>query len=239
MDHAQIGALLRAIRIKRGWRQEDLARQAGMSRSLVSQIERGHLSRTTLASLGSLARALDATLDVRIRWRGADSDRILNAGHAQLHEDIARLLDSLDGWKHLPEVSFAIYAERGVIDILAFHAQTQSILVIELKTELANIEELLAVMSRRRRLAPRIAADLGWQPGTVSSWVVVAESDANRRRARRFSATLRAAFPSDGHKMRTWLRHPAARLDTLSFWANGTGSGVTGRAAARKRVRCH
>jgi transcriptional regulator with XRE-family HTH domain len=237
MDQVKLGALLRAIRMKRGWRQEDLALETGVSRSLVSQIERGRFGGTTLKTLRTVAGALEVTVDIVARWRGADGDRILNAGHAQLHERIARLLDSLEGWVHSPEVAFAIYSERGVIDILAFHQPTRSVLVIELKTEIASLEDLLTVMSRRARLAPKIAAERGWQPATVSSLVVIAEGDSNRRQARRYASTLRAAFPSDGHDIRTWLRRPARRINALSFWANATGSGVTDRAAARKRVR--
>jgi hypothetical protein len=52
------------------------------------------------------------------------SDR---AGHAAIHEAIARALDDLPEWAHAPEVAFSIYGERGVIDILAFHARSQSI----------------------------------------------------------------------------------------------------------------
>lgn len=38
----------------------------------------------------------------------------------------------------MPEVSFSIYGQRGVIDILAWHAATRSLLVIELKTEMCT-----------------------------------------------------------------------------------------------------
>lgn len=237
MDEVKVGALFRALRIRRGWRQEDLAARVGVSRAAISRIERGHFGRTSLNSLRGVARALDATIDLVVRWQGADADRVLNAGHARLHEDIARLLDSIAGWEHAPEVSFSIYGERGVIDILAFHAPSRCLLVIELKTELASLEDLLTVMSRRRRLAAQIAAQRDWQAGSVSTWVVVRESEANQRRIRRFPATLRAAFPANGHSIRSWLRHPAGAIDALSLWANAPNLSVNERAATQKRVR--
>jgi transcriptional regulator with XRE-family HTH domain len=237
MDEVRVGALFRALRIRRGWRQEDLAERAGVSRSAISRIERGHFGRTSLNTLRAVARALDATIDLVVRWQGADADRVLNAGHARLHEDIARLLDSITGWEHAPEVSFSIYGERGVIDILAFHAASRCLLVIELKTELASLEDLLTVMSRRRRLAAQIGAERGWQARTVSTWVVIRESEANQRRIRRFPATLRAAFPANGHAIRSWLRHPAVAIDALSLWANAPNLSVNERAATRKRAR--
>jgi transcriptional regulator with XRE-family HTH domain len=237
MDEVKVGALFRALRIRRGWRQQDLAARAKVSRSAISRIERGHLGRASLDTLRSVARALDATIDLVVRWQGADVDRVLNAGHARLHEEIARLLVSLAGWEHAPEVSFSIYGERGVIDILAFHAPSRSLLVVELKTEVASIEDLLTVMSRRRRLAAQIAAERGWYALTVNTWVVVRASEANERRIRRFAVTLRAAFPADGHAIRRWLRHPAGAIDALSQWANAPDLSVNERAATQKRVR--
>jgi transcriptional regulator with XRE-family HTH domain len=212
VDDVKVGALIRALRIRRSWRQADLAARARVSRSAISRIERGHLDAISLKTLRSVARALEVSIELAARWQGANTDRILNAGHARLHEEIAKLLDSLPGWEHAPEVSFSIYGERGVIDILAFHAPSRSLLVVELKTELASLEDLLTVMSRRRRLAAQIAAERGWQALTVSAWVVLRESEANRRRVRRFASTLRAGFPADGHAIRSWLRHPPERL---------------------------
>ncbi|HEV2005921.1 MAG TPA: helix-turn-helix transcriptional regulator [Candidatus Limnocylindrales bacterium] len=237
MDDIKVGALIRVLRIRRGWRQADLAARSHVSRSAISRIERGHLDAISLKTLRSVARVLEVTIDLAARWQGANTDRILNAGHARLHEDIARLLDSIAGWEHAPEVSFSIYGERGVIDILAFHAVSGCLLVIELKTELASLEDLLTVMSRRRRLAAQIAAERGWQARTVSTWVVIRESEANERRIRRFAATLRAAFPANGHAIRSWLRHPVGAIDALSLWANAPDLSVNERAATRKRVR--
>ena len=77
-----------------------------------------------------------------------------------MHEALARYLGSLPGWVHAPEVSFAIFRERGVIDILAFHSATGSLLVIELKTELVSLEELLTAMDVQLRHAFRSPASV-------------------------------------------------------------------------------
>lgn len=161
----------------------------------------------------------------------------MNAGHASLHEDVAGFLDGLVGWKHLPEVSFSIYGERGVIDILAFHPESGCLLIIELKTEIVDLEDLLATMHRRVRLAKTIAREHGWAPRFVGCWVIVAESDTNRRRLRAHRATLRSAFPADGHFMRAWLRKPNGGISALSFWADASGRSATQPLATRKRVR--
>ena len=49
----------------------------------------------------------------------------------------------MPAWVVRPEVSFSIYGERGVIDVLAWHPARRAILVIELKTELVDINELM------------------------------------------------------------------------------------------------
>ena len=150
---------------------------------------------------------------------------------------LARYFDQLPEWVRAHEVSFAIYAERGIIDILAFHPSTGSLLVIELKTELISVEDVMATMDVRLRHATKIARDRGWTPRSVSAWLVFADSDTNRRRVRAHSATLRAAFPSDGRRMRQWIRDPAGSVRALSFWADFRGTTATRTAAARRRVR--
>lgn len=182
-----------------------------------------------------VAAVLEIRLDISAWMPSGAVDRLLNAGHAALHEELARYLDRLPGWVHAPEVSFAIYRERGDIDILAFHPSTRSLLVIELKTEVVSLEDLLTTMDVRIRLARRIASERGWDPATVSAWVVIAESDANRRRAH--AATLRSAFPADGHAVRRWLGKPAGSIRALSFGTNSNHAATKQRLGSRKRVR--
>jgi DNA-binding XRE family transcriptional regulator len=58
MEDAKLGALLRALRIRRDWRQADLAARAEVSRSAISRIERGHFAGTTVTTLRSVALAV-------------------------------------------------------------------------------------------------------------------------------------------------------------------------------------
>lgn len=57
MAKTELGPRLRALRRERGWSQGHLARQAGLSRNFVAQIERGQ-STPTVATLARLAAAL-------------------------------------------------------------------------------------------------------------------------------------------------------------------------------------
>jgi hypothetical protein len=117
----------------------------------------------------------------------------------------------------VPEVSFAVYGERGVIDILAFHAAHRKLLVIELKTQLVDVQELLSAVDRYRRLAPRVAAERGWAAREAAIWVVLRDTTTNRRRVAAHVTVLRSALPHDGRTVRGWLRAPHGRLAALSF----------------------
>jgi transcriptional regulator with XRE-family HTH domain len=244
MDDLRIGAMLRAIRVRKGWRQSDLARRARVSTSLVGTVERGNASSVTLGRLRRVASALGARLDPVIRWSGADLPRLLDARHAAMQESVTAMFSALDGWQIEPEVSFSVYGERGIIDILAWHPVRRMLLVIELKTEIVEIGLLLGKMDQRRRLAADVARRLGWDPLAVSTWVLVADGRTNRRALAAHQGVLRRKFPNDGRTIRRWLRDPQDRVDALSFLPHrrdttlGRGIGPVRRVVApRSRTR--
>src|SRR5215203_4511675 len=140
MDEVRVGRTLRALRHRLGWRQIDVAGRANLTQDDVSRGERGHLR--NLNKLKAQAAALDAEMFVTIRWRGGEIDRLLDEGHATIVGWVAATLTSL-GWQVQPEVSYAVFGERGSIDILAWHPETRTLLVVEVKTELTSIEETL------------------------------------------------------------------------------------------------
>ena len=155
-----------------------------------------------------------------------------------MHEVLARYFQSLPGWIIEPEVSFSIYGERGIIDILAWHPTSRILLVIELKTEIVDVNEMLGALDRKRRLAATIAAERKLNPVAIATWVVVADSRTNRRVVADHATVLRAKLPSDGRRLRGWLRQPRGRLDGLSFLppVQGTHVGVD-PAPVRRVVR--
>ena len=208
------------MRRRKGWSQEELARKARVSQPRVSRIERGHIGSMRLDDVRRVAAALDIRIDVYARWRAGDLDRLLNAKHSELHELVARwFAEELPDWVLAPEVSFSIYGERGVIDILAWHEKTGSLLVIELKTAIADVNELLGTMDRKKRLAAQVASERGWHPKTVSTWLIVADTRTNRRRLDAHMAVIRNAFPDGTWAARRWLRGPRETIAAVTVWA--------------------
>jgi transcriptional regulator with XRE-family HTH domain len=237
MDDLRIGALVRAVRQHRGWRQVDLALAAAVSASLVSLIERGHFDTLALRSVRRVLAVLDIRLDMNGRWRGGDADRLLGARHSALHESLAQFFATLAGWIALPEVTFSIYGERGVIDILCWFPGRRLLLVIELKTELVDVQALLGQTDRYFRLAAKIAKERGWNPVSTSVWVVFSDTKTNRRHVAQHATVLRSVLPADGHAMRAWLRDPHGSIKALSFWSESNPDGASHRIRPRKRVR--
>jgi hypothetical protein len=94
------------------------------------------------------------------------------------------------------------------------------LLLIELKRELADINDLLTVTGRRRRLAAVIAEPFGWSPANVAQWVVVAAGRSNERRVAAHRTLLRAAFPADGRSIAGWLGNPKGPASALWFLPN-------------------
>jgi transcriptional regulator with XRE-family HTH domain len=97
MDRQRLGRSVRALRQRLAWRQEDLAARCGTSQTSVSRIERGMLGGTSLGALERLVVSLGGELDVRVRWRGEELDRLLDSAHAAIGERVVEVLTGL-GW---------------------------------------------------------------------------------------------------------------------------------------------
>lgn len=219
MDTIRFGLGVRALRRRRGWRQEDLASAVGVTRGPVAAIERGRADRVTVATLEKVAAALGARVVCRLAWNGEELDRLLDAAHAALVEEVVRVLRDND-WIVRTEVSFNVYGERGSIDVLAFHQATRVLLVVEVKSVVADIQGTLVPLDRKARLAPGIARDLGWDPVAVGRLLVIREDRTARRRVGEHAETFATAFPVRGREVRAWLRRPSpiARPTFAGLW---------------------
>ena len=208
VSDVRIGITFRAVRRRLGLRQADVARRARVSPSLVSRIERGQIGSMPLARARRVSEVLEIRLDVVASWRGGELERVVNARHASMADVALALFEAATGWETVSEVSFSIYGERGIIDIVAWHEATRTLLIVELKTELVDPQGLIGTMDRRRRLAHKIVEERGWQPAQVATWVILADSRTNWRHVTRHARLLRGAFPVNGYGMRRWLASP-------------------------------
>lgn len=132
-----------------------------------------------------------------------------------------------------PEVTFAVGSERGSIDLLAWHAGTRRLVVLEIKSVVPDIQAMLAGLDRKVRLADGIAAARGWRPTVVGRVLVVGDTRTSRRRIAAFRTTFDSRFPDRFVTMRRFIRDPSQveRLNALWFVPIPTG------ATARHRMR--
>lgn len=235
MDRS-LGKVVRALRLRLGWRQLDLARRAGVSRRLISKLERQGPAGFTVRTLRRICEPLDIDLHVYGRWRGGELDRLLDAGHAALQALFKSQLETA-GWIVHVEVTFSRYGERGSIDLLAFHPATRVLLVVEIKTVIADVQGLLRPIDVKLRLAGGIARDLGWEPRVVVPALVVSEDSTSRRRVAAH-AVLFNRFALRGWPAHRWLRTPDGTISGLLLFVDpsgGTGGAVS--RPGRQRVR--
>jgi transcriptional regulator with XRE-family HTH domain len=232
METVRFGRQVRALRHRKSWRQEDLAKAAKLSRSAIARVEQGRAEHLTVATLDRIATALGARVVCRLDWNGEALDRLVDADHASIVEQVVRILKA-DGWQCATEVSFSIFGERGSIDVLAFHPVTRLILVVEVKSVVPDIQLTLVTLDRKSRLALQIARERGWEAAAVARLLVVREGRTARRRIDAHAATFWAAFPDRSHAVRRWLAAPDPRRPLAGLWFLSAGT----QAVARHRVR--
>src|SRR5687767_9128561 len=120
MLRTNVPRAVRVLRRRRGWRQTDLARRAGISRQGITRIELGQMNGVPLATVVRIAEALGGSVDLTMRWEGEQLDRLADAAHAWLTEQVSAFLMQA-GWVPRTEVSFNSYGDRGRVDVLAWH----------------------------------------------------------------------------------------------------------------------
>jgi transcriptional regulator with XRE-family HTH domain len=235
MDRLRVGRSLRAIRIRLGWRQTDVAAAASVSRAYVSKVERGLIRKSDLERLERACQALGADLDVRVRWRGEGLDRLLDESHAVLVDRIVAELKSA-GWDIAIEVTFNDFGERGSVDVVGWKPSSRALLIVEVKSVVPDAQATLMPLDRKARLGAKIGRQRGWEAASVSRLLVVANQTVNRRRIARLSSTFDVALPVRGHAVRRWLRKPDGSIAGLLFLSDSPPGSVRRSTAGRLRV---
>ncbi|MGZ6259156.1 MAG: hypothetical protein ACXWQ6_11885 [Candidatus Limnocylindrales bacterium] len=169
--------------------------------------------------------------------RGGAVDRLVDERHATLVGAIVGDLCRV-GWSVEIEVTYARYGERGAIDVLAFHRETNALLVVEVKSELASLEATLRRLDEKARLGPVVASErFGWAATSASRLLVLPETTTSRDRLAAHAAILDSSFPLRGVEVRRWLRRPEGRVAAIRLLRPANGSGITRRGGGAYRIR--
>ncbi len=223
----RFGASLRAVRIALGLSQRVLAMRIGRSQSYVSLVERGRIAGFSVAEAEAICRGLGATLVFGIEAPVlVAGPRQRDAAHARCVAYVARRLIR-DGWIVRREVQIGTPGRPGWIDVLAYNPQSRVLLLIEVKTELADLGGLERQLAWYSREARRVVRMLGWQPTEVAPVALLLSTEINDDRIRENAAAIRQTFP------RRWR--------DVTAIIQGAGTGSRGWAIAlidpRSRVR--
>ncbi len=236
MDDRALGRRFRVVRHHLDLRQADVGEAAGLSQDVISLVEVGRIEDVSVRALRRHAAALGGELRIELRYRAAELDRLLDEGHAALVGAVSARLRDL-GWEVRPEVSFAVYGERGAIDVVGWHAESGTLLVVEVKTELVSIEETLRRHDTKVRLAARVVEErFGWRPQRVARLLVLPEQRTARRQVERHAAVMTPAYPVRGHEVAAWLRSPSGSVSGLVFLPATSDGRALGGAVRRRRI---
>lgn len=223
------GRLLRMVRIRRSWRHVDVSDKSGLSTSVISRHESGVVG--SLTALERHAGAFGLRVEVRVVGRGGELVRLADAEHAAIVELLAAWFRAA-GFLVQVEASFSEWGERGRIDLLAFDSGTGTLVIVEIKTQLLDLQELFGSMDVKGRLAATIAERAGWVVRRRVSVLAVAATTAAREVVRTHP-TLFAGW--DRRRLTVAaLRHGEARL---LHWVAASHASRGSWIAGRQRVR--
>ena len=172
-----------------------------MPQTCVSRLERGQLEHLRLSTVRRISAALEISLPFEPRWRGGESTRLLDAEHAHLVGRCAAALHG-HGWSVELEYTFSVYGERGAVDLVAWHPRERALLIVEVKSTIVDLQDLVSTLDRKVRLVPKLLlAQRGWRAATSAVW-------SSRLRRRAIAGSLRSTRRHSALP----FRHAAARL---------------------------
>lgn len=138
------------LRIRKGWRQSDVAEKAKLSASVIGRHEAGVIGSND--ALERHAGVLGMRVEVRIIGRAGELARLGDEEHAAIVETLATWFRE-EGFLVEVESSFSEWGERGRIGLLAYDPTTGTLVIVEVKTLLLDLQDLFGSMNVKERLA--------------------------------------------------------------------------------------
>jgi transcriptional regulator with XRE-family HTH domain len=196
----RVAAIVRDAREAGGISMTELGVRSGVSRQMVAAVESAQAN-PSLDVIAALFDGLGIDVDLVARGRVMlDRPRRGDAAHAMCSAYVQRRLEAA-GWQVAREVRIDDGRYVGWIDLLAFHAPTGTLLVIEVKTQIEDLGAIERSIDWHVRGARRAAERLGWRARAVAAWVTALASDEIEEELRRNRALWESAFPRRAREM--------------------------------------
>ena len=188
----QNGEDIRRLRTEAGVSLAKLAAAVGVHKSHIARIE-ANLVQPSLEVLTAIGVALGA--DLSLRYFPGIGPRLHDRFQAAMVETVLRSLDRR--WESALEVPIT-HPSRGVIDLVLTDRAGPTIVACEVQSELRRLEQQIRWGTEKADgLSTRLTGEgLAEGPKDVSRLLVLRSTVSTREIARRYHATLTAAFPA-------------------------------------------
>lgn len=216
------------MRIRRGWRQVDVGSKAKLSAAAIGRHENGIIG--SMHAMERHAGVFGLRLEMRLVGRAGELVRIGDEEHAAIVEAVAGTLRKLE-FLIETEASFSEWGERGRVDLLAFDPRSRTLVVVEAKSQLLDLQDLFGALNVKERLASTLASRRGWQLERRTTVLAVAATSANREIVRAHP-TLFAGF-----SVRTLSTLRDRSHDRILQWIKPSAAARGAWVAGRQRVR--
>jgi HTH-type transcriptional regulator/antitoxin HipB len=235
MEDQRFGSYLRAERRRRHLRQADVGTRSGVSQPTISRLERGRATDLTLATLRRICAALDVRLELLPRGRGAEPEKLLDARHARLVGEAIRRLP--EPWSATAEYTFNHYGDRGSVDVLAWHVARRALLLVEVKSELVDVQATLRSMHVKERVLPALVAkQQGWRARAIGLVLALPDEDTARRTVAANRVIFDATLPARTVAVRRWVGDPVESVHGVWFLSDMHGRNVVRNPGSAGRV---
>jgi transcriptional regulator with XRE-family HTH domain len=197
-------AVARDTRLRLRLTQREVATGAAVSRGYVARVELG-TANPTLDAVERISHVLGIEAELVFRTPtiiGSTMQR--DVVHAHCAAYVERRLRNA-GWLTAREVEVVQARSHGWIDVLAFNPGDETLLVIEIKTQLDDLGIVERQLGWYGRSAGDVARRIGWTPRRIAIWLVVLASDEVDAVIANNVDVLRERFPLRARTMLAWL----------------------------------
>jgi transcriptional regulator with XRE-family HTH domain len=197
-----------------------LAEAAGVDYGFLSRVERG-VREPSISTLAAIAEVLGADLSVRLYPNTGPIVR--DHIQARIVEELLRIAHPR--WRRMTEVPVYKPA-RGRIDVVLHDPQPAEVVAAEVHSQVRRLEQQQGWARMKAESLP--SADF-WRftdSPTVGLLLVIRSTRATRELARRFEATMRAAYPAPAAEVFAALTGTGSWRGNGMLWAEVTRDAV-------------
>jgi len=205
-----VGRTIRSVRVGLRWSERELAARLGTSQRAVQRLESGRLKRidSDLATRAMRLLGIRVSVDANVPAVPNRTEQ-KDAVHGWCSSYLARVLRRR-GWEVRAEVEIGRDRFRGWIDLLAYRPSDGTLVVIEIKTRIDDLGQIIRTIGWYARSARESAPAYGWRPRRVMRLLAVLATAETETRLEVQRDLVRGEFPATSAAIAAWMDDPRA-----------------------------